>query len=288
MTAMPRIERILIPTSEGSLQAELVVPGQSGAYPVILVAHSSAGIEEETYAWGRTFGEHGFAALTVVRRDYPLEGGRPPIKMRWGARALADWTNVLARLREIPQVNTDRIGWFGFSEGASLGYRLAAHFPQLRAVAGWGGVADPADFFRWVVERWSRFPHDWMREYAQFVEQRYAGPHAGAVALAARDLPPGFEERIQASLLLLHGEEDLWVPVRQTEAFARRLARLGKPHDVIIYPTEGHLLYVFTRPDAGWGRDPTSEWLRPQFVSAFTVESVKGELLRFFRRTLGG
>lgn len=288
MTAALRIETILIPTSEGNLQAELVVPGNSAAYPVILVAHSSAGIEAETYAWGRTFGEHGFAALTVVRRDYPPEGGRPPLKMRWGPRTLADWTTVLARLREIPQVDADRIGWFGFSEGASLGYRLAAHFPALRAVAGWGGVADPADFFRWVVERWSDVPHDWMREYAQFVERRYAGLEADAAARVARDLPLGFEREIQASLLLLHGEEDLWVPVRQTEAFARRLARLGKPHDVMIYPTEGHLLYVFTRPDATWGCDPTSEWLRPQFVSAFTAERVKGELLRFFRRTLGG
>lgn len=281
-----RMETFSIPTSAGSLPGWLAVPRTSGPHPVVLVAHSSAGIEEETYAWGRNFAEQGFASVVVVRRDYAVTGGRPPIKIRWGPRALADWRAVLARLREIPRLDTERIGWFGFSEGASLGYLLATHFPQLKAIAGWGGVGDTADFFDWVIERWKYYPHEWMREYAAFIERRYGGPRGIMRDRVARDFEPGFAAKINANILLLHGEEDLWVPVRQAERFARALSRARKKWDLRIYPTEGHLLYVFTRPDSSWGDDPMSGWMRPQFVTAFATESVKEELVGFFRRAL--
>jgi dienelactone hydrolase len=286
MESAIRAESFAIPTSAGSLAGWFATPRATGAHPVILVAHSSAGVEEETYAWARHFAERGFAAVVVIRRDYPVTGGRPPIKIRWGPLAIEDCRAVLARLRHIPGADAGRVGWFGFSEGASLGYRLAAHLPQLKAVAGWGGVGETADFFRWVIERWKHYPHEWMREYAAFIGRRYAGRDRVVSSRVARDFAPDFATRIAARVLLLHGEEDLWVPIRQAERFMRALRRLGKHVAVRIYPTEGHLLYVFTRPDSDWGDDATSAWLRPQFVTTFTAAQVKEELVRFFRDTL--
>ena len=62
-----------------------------------------------------------------------------------------------------------------------------------------------------------------------------------AVVDTSGPLPEGLSGRLPPTLIL-HGEEDRIVPVSQARAVARRLAEAGTPHEIQVYPGQGHAL----------------------------------------------
>ena len=47
-------------------------------------------------------------------------------------------------------------------------------------------------------------------------------------------------EKLQAPVLLVHGEEDRTVPVNQSRTYHAALSRRNKPHEYYTIPNEGH------------------------------------------------
>jgi dipeptidyl aminopeptidase/acylaminoacyl peptidase len=49
-------------------------------------------------------------------------------------------------------------------------------------------------------------------------------------------------EKIEAPLMIIHGANDIRVPVYEAEQLAQRLKELGRRVEVIILPDEGHTI----------------------------------------------
>jgi dipeptidyl aminopeptidase/acylaminoacyl peptidase len=49
-------------------------------------------------------------------------------------------------------------------------------------------------------------------------------------------------EKIEAPLMIIHGANDIRVPVYEAEQLAQRLRELGRRVEVIILPDEGHTI----------------------------------------------
>lgn len=51
---------------------------------------------------------------------------------------------------------------------------------------------------------------------------------------------PAFYAQTLPPILILHGREDETVPVRQATRLAEELARLGRPHELVLYDGQPH------------------------------------------------
>jgi carboxymethylenebutenolidase len=64
-------------------------------------------------------------------------------------------------------------------------------------------------------------------------------------------MPPGFERTTRfPPTLILHGAADPIVPVANAYAVETVLKNLGVPHEIMVYPGQGHVLYGEAQEDA--------------------------------------
>jgi len=52
--------------------------------------------------------------------------------------------------------------------------------------------------------------------------------------------PISFAAQVRTPVLIVHGEDDINVPLGQATYFHRALSQYGAEHELVIYPREGH------------------------------------------------
>lgn len=216
-----------------TLHALLWRPNGKGPFPAILLNHGSGRTPEElerlgpyerqAYILGPTFARHGYVFLYLFRRGVGLsadQGANAVVLMNQesavhgpeGRNALqmklledGDMTDALSGLvflRALPEVDTRKIAAIGQSFGGSLTVLLAEREPKLRAVVIFSGAG----------YSWDRSPVLRERLFA-------------AVA------------HLQVPAFFIHASNDYSLGAgKELDA---RLAKLGKPHRLKIYPPIG-------------------------------------------------
>lgn len=219
-----------------TLHALLWRPSGKGPFPAVLLDHGSGRTKEQLKQLGPyeaqapilgpVFARHGYVFLYLFRRGVGLsaDAGTSAIELmdrefaahgQAGRNALqlklledGDLTDAqagLAFLRKLPEVNPRKIVIIGQSFGGSLSLIQAEREPNLRAVLSFSGSG----------YSWERSP--------ELRERLYA-----AVA------------RIKAPVFFIHAENDY--SLRPGKEMDARLAELGKPHRLKIYPPIGKTL----------------------------------------------
>jgi hypothetical protein len=160
-----------------------------------------------------------------------------------------DVRNALAYLRARPDIDGQRLGVLGHSEGGVVATMVAAEDPALKAVVLLGS---PGTNLRSIVAYQLRY----------WLEQDPALPFASRERMLVQQLsrwdvvadanprlkfsrtydPIPAVERISAPVLILHGRSDRQVPPKHAEKLAKALAEGGN-HDVTvdIIPNVDHL-----------------------------------------------
>ncbi|HEY7403369.1 MAG TPA: dienelactone hydrolase family protein [Candidatus Angelobacter sp.] len=230
--------RTTIEVHSGSvtLHALLWRPAGKGPFPAILFNHGSGRSPEELQRLGPyedqapivgpVFARHGYVFLYLFRRGVGLsaDAGTSAIDLMsreftaHGQEArnalqlklledgdLTDALAGLAFLRKLPEVNTRKIAVIGQSFGGSLTLLIAEREPNLRALLCFSGSG----------YSWDRSP--------ELRERLFA-----AVA------------KTQAPVFFIHAENDY--SLRPGKELDARLAQLGKPHRLKIYPPIGKTL----------------------------------------------
>jgi carboxymethylenebutenolidase len=168
-------ETVVVQSGTLRLRATLWRPQGVGPFPAILFNHGSgratrtaAGQADqlnrlrEPASLGPTFAKHGYIFLYLFRRGAGLSAGQgtasgdlmdaeaathgPEGRTRVQLRLLetdemADAMAALAFLRDLPEVDSRRLGVVGHSFGGSLTLLLAERDPTLRAAVDFGGAA---------------------------------------------------------------------------------------------------------------------------------------------------
>ena len=213
--------------------------GTRNALPVFLFFHGGAWAHGNPDDYGfiaRNIAPEGFV---VVLGGYRLnEAGRYPAMLDDTADAIAWIRENIADHGGDP----DRIVLAGHSAGAynvvqavlDEAYLQARGVPQ-SAIRGIVGLAGPYDFY----------PFDTDRSRAAF-QSVDAGPESQPVNLARGDVPP---------ILLVHGEDDTVVRIRNSLALERALQAQGATPETLYLPGKTHNdpLLALTHP---WRRDP--------------------------------
>jgi dienelactone hydrolase len=219
-----------------TLHALLWRPSGKGPFPAVLLNHGSGRTREQLKQLGPyeaqapilgpVFARHGYVFLYLFRRGVGLSADAGTAVVDLLDRELAahgqaarntlqlqllengDLTDAqagLAYLRKLPQVDPRKIVIIGQSFGASLSLIQAEREPNVRAVLSFSGSG----------YSWERSP--------ELRERLFA-----AVA------------RIKAPVFFIHAENDY--SLRPGKELDARLAALGKPHRLKIYPPIGKTL----------------------------------------------
>jgi dipeptidyl-peptidase-4 len=227
-------EFLAIPARDGfALPAQILrpkemVPGKK--YPVILNVYGGPsaptvvnGWQREIF-WENLLAQEGFIVMHMDNRAATGISKRleETIHQRLvGPVELNDMVDAVRWIKQLPYVDSARIGIWGWSGGGSntmLGMTRSTEFKAGIAVAG---VTD----FRFYD---SRFAEQYMRTE----KENLAGFEENSLLRYAKDL--------HGRLMLVHGTYDDNVHIQNTWAFVNELVKANKQFDLMVYPMRMH------------------------------------------------
>jgi dipeptidyl aminopeptidase/acylaminoacyl peptidase len=152
------------------------------------------------------------------------------LRGRWGELDVADTLAVTEYALAAGWADRDRTVVFGSSAGGFTALGAVAAAPECFAAAV---LLYPVSDLIELAERSHRFE----RHYTDSL----VGPLPADVAVY-RERSPGYHASrfMGTPLLIMHGELDAVVPVRQSRVFAQRVRTAGGDAQVHVYPNEGH------------------------------------------------
>ncbi len=233
-------------------------PAGAGPFPTVLVHPEEEETASDMHGVIWDLAAHGYVAIAA---DYKRRIGGRYRRNTFAWRSTGDLTLSIDVTRAYPEVDQNRIGALGFSEGAVVSLLMAGHDPdRIKAVVAYYPITDfphwyagersdllPRvlfDLARWQMRVDSGAPND--EEFQKML--RLASP----VYLA---------EFVRAPVLLIHGAQDTLAPPEESELMAERLKGYGDTTKLLVVPG-GKRLFNFRQPKQAiiaW--DATLAWL---------------------------
>lgn len=202
------------------------------APPLLVIVHGgpTSRVEASLSMPVQFWTTRGFAVLHV---NYSGSTGfgrayRERLKGRWGVLDVDDCVTGARSVSAAGMADPARMAIRGGSAGGYCVLRALTTSDVFAAGVSFFGVSDLA-----------ALAHDTHK-----FESRYTfglvAPLPGAEEVYAARSPLTDIARLHGELLLLHGSEDLVVPLAQASELADGLRALGKPVDLVVYAGEGH------------------------------------------------
>jgi acetyl esterase/lipase len=214
--------------------------------PLILNVHGGPFGPYDTWSFNpeaQYFAQHGYATLQVNFRgsgnrgtDFQQAGWR-----EWGGKMQDDLTDATRWAIEQGIADPDRICIYGGSYGGYATLMGVVKEPDLYACGvGYVGVYD----LTWFREGdGSDFSRNFGRESRENFE-RFMSSAVGPTPESLRPVSPVHHvEKIKAELFIVHGEDDVRVPVGHSYRLRDALNRIGKDFEWMIKEKEGHGFY---------------------------------------------
>jgi dipeptidyl-peptidase-4 len=124
-------------------------------------------------------------------------------------------------LRQFPQIDPHRLGWWGWSWGGSFTLFALSHSNSFLAGVAGAPVTDWRDYDSIYTERYLGLPSEDAQNY-----------HDDSDVNSAADL--------KGHILILHGTGDDNVHIENDTQYIQKLIEAGIPYDYNIYPRKTH------------------------------------------------
>lgn len=223
-----------LPAEDGTpLHATLLMPDKPflpASVPLVVNPYGGPGAQAVLNRWSdallfdQLLTQHGFAVLHADNRG-SAGRGRAFAQAAWHNFGPVQLTDQLAAvdaaLASHPELDRDRLGWWGWSWGGSFTLYALTHSPRFRAGVAVAPVTDWLDYDSIYTERYLGLPADHPELYRDF-----------SVVHSA--------ERLSGALLIAHGTGDDNVHFQNSVQFADRLIAAGRPYRLEIYPRKTH------------------------------------------------
>ena len=213
----------------------------AGPSPLIVMPHGGPeSFDQIGYDWmAQAFASRGYMVLQ------PNFRGSTGFGRDWRDAGRGDWRGIMQTdivdgieaLAGMQMIDPDRVCAVGASYGGYSALALATFYPDsVSCAVAIAPVTDLPKMLQreqavrgrasWVVEYWRRVMGDWRSQ-----EERLA-----------QASPARFAGQIKAPILLIHGREDLVVPLSQTNLMADALKRAKVEHEVVRISDGDHWL----------------------------------------------
>ena len=175
--------------------------------------------------------------LGVLASNYRGNGGSEG-REEFGGADVQDVLNLIALGKEQPWWDGKNIFLLGWSRGGMMAYRAMQAGADLTAVAVGAGVADLFD----LAAR---------RDDMEQIFQRYALEGKDRETALRERSAVQWPEKLNAPLLIMHGDADDTVDVSQARVLAGKLEALGKPVKYVEYAEGDHALKKYWKEWVG-------------------------------------
>ena len=211
----------------------LLPPGEATPHsvPLIVNPYGGPGVDSARDKWGekrflfdQLLAEHGFAVLHVDNRGMAGRGREfeQVAYHNFGPPQFADqMASIDQVLRDYPQLDPHRLGWWGWSWGGSFTLFALSHSDSFLAGVAGAPVTDWRDYDSIYTERYMSLPSDDAQNY-----------HDDSDVNSAADL--------KGHILILHGTGDDNVHLENDTQYIQKLIEAGIPYDYNIYPRKTH------------------------------------------------
>lgn len=167
---------------------------------------------------------HGFAVLKVDNRGTGNRGRKFAMATfhHLGEVELRDNLAALDQALEMfPQLDSTRLGWWGWSYGGTMAAYALTHSDRFKAGISVAPVTDWHNYDTTYTERYMGLPKDNAAEYEK-----------SSIVKSAANL--------NGRLLLVHGTSDDNVHVQNSIQFMDAMINAGRPFDLQLYPGKTH------------------------------------------------
>jgi len=203
-------------------------PPDSGKIPVIVNIYGGPAAQTVRKATPDPFDEilarDGFAIFSVDNRGTPGRDRKfqTAIRHEFGAIELKDQLTALDQLFvRYPELDKDRVGIWGWSNGGSMTLYAMTHSTAFKAGVSVAPVTNQVNYDTIYTER-----------YMGLLKEDEKGYEMSDVTKAAKDL--------HGSLLLVHGTSDDNVHFQNSVQMINALIEAGKQFRLMIYPNKTH------------------------------------------------
>jgi uncharacterized protein len=269
-------QEVTIRTSAGlTLRGTLTLPPRAGGsrLPAIVTITGSGPQDRDAtpmglpryhpyYQLADTLGRRGIAVLRLDDRGAGSDPGPPTVTT---ADFADDIRAAVAWLRARPEIDPGRVGLVGHSEGGTIAPMVAASDSAIAAVII---LAGPISTGREIVAFQNAYLLDSVAHLAGQRRDAALMQASRQADSAAAKLPwyrfffdydgTAAARRVQAPVLILHGEKDYQVPVAEAEKLAAAI-RDGGNRDVTVrvFPGLNHLFLPYGGPGFSYEKLPS-------------------------------
>lgn len=239
-------EVVYIEANGRTVVGTLCLPADTSVpVPAVVMLHGTGSTRDEAGdGYKKTAPAMAAAGIATLRIDFMGSGDSTESYVGYNyTSATEDAVAAMDYLRSLEEIDGDRIGIMGWSQGGTNAIHAAAHDTGFRSVVLWAGnldmstVAKPELYAEALEYGFATRRFDWREPLymgLQWFEEVYA-----------TDLP-ALVKQINAPLLAVNGELDPTVPP-SSGAYAAGLAANPASRYVII-PQADHTFNVFTDP----------------------------------------
>jgi len=204
----------------------LIVNPYGGPGPQTVIDRYGDNAWADNLLFDQLLAQHGFAVLRADNRGMGRRG-RAFAQAAWqdfGATQLADQLTVVdAVLQKYPQLDKQRLGWWGWSWGGSFTLYAMTHSDRFRA----GVAVAPVT--------------DW-HNYDSIYTERYLGEYSSNASAYRNFSPLTSAAHLHGRLLLAHGTGDDNVHIANSIQFIQALIDAGIPYDFQVFPRKTHAI----------------------------------------------
>jgi len=213
---------LLLPSNSNNSKVPVIVNIYGGPAAQVVVDQWSqwAGISA---LFAEILARDGFAVFSVDNRGTPNRGKKfsAAIRHEFGDIELRDQLTALDQLfAEYPQLDRNRVGIWGWSNGGSMTLYALTHSDRFQAGASVAPVTDWHDYDSIYTERYQGLPSEDPAVYDNPIT-KFAG-------------------KLKGSLVLAHGTEDDNVHLQNSIQMIDGLIRAGKQFRFVAYPNKTH------------------------------------------------
>lgn len=236
-----RTEAVAVTTRDGAgITAYLTAPPAAAPGPLVVLVHGGPE-SRDRLGWHRQAQVLAAQGWWVLQPNFRGSGGyglgfASEGWGRWGERMQEDVEDAVAQVVSAKGLDGDRVAIMGASYGAYAALMGAVRRPDLyKAAIGIAGVYDLPDFMDHVARR-DDSPG---KEVYDFWTKRIGEPRTDADRLAEAS-PRRRAGEVACPVLLVHGVDDVIVPVFQSRRMKDALQSAGRSVDYREIPDVGH------------------------------------------------
>lgn len=203
-------------------------------YPVLMYVYGGPGSQMVKDSWGgsnflwfQKLTQLGYIVACIDNRGTGARGAefKKSTYLQLGALETIDQIHANKHLANLPYVDADRIGIFGWSYGGYLSslclLKGAEHFKMAIAVA--------------PVTNWRYYDTIYTERYMRTPKENASGYDQNS--------PIHHVEKLKGNYLLIHGSADDNVHYQNTLEMTKALVNANKQFDLFIYPDKNHGIY---------------------------------------------